>query len=59
MTLRLRSSNNFGDPLGRIETPPSRMSLLYCIIYADVNNLVDFSVRITAEGILNSFHTEP
>ncbi len=37
ITLRLRSSSNLGDPFGRIETPPFRMSLLYCISYAEVN----------------------
>jgi hypothetical protein len=38
VTLRLRSSSNLGDPFGRMETPPVRMSLLYCITYAEVNN---------------------
>ena len=44
ITLRLRSSSNLGDPLGRIETPPFRMSLLYCIIYAEVNSCEEGNV---------------
>jgi hypothetical protein len=39
MTRFRRSSSTFGEPLGRgMETPPLRMSPLYCITYAEVNN---------------------
>jgi len=43
MTLCLRSSNDFGDPVGRMRHPLSGMSQLCCITYAEVNNDVGLS----------------
>jgi hypothetical protein len=45
--LRRRSSSRFGEPFGRMETPPFRMpSFFRCISYAEVNIVYSAGARI-------------